>query len=460
MFSKVVGRRLTVVPKVAAPKSTRLSAPLKVKESRNFASVSDLNPKQGETSTAYFERLLRNVVRGDPDFPTPALKLIDKLLSGIDEAKLKALDRNSPTYGAELLKLVRHSPQAQFQFDELIRVAHDHFIAPIEPEPVRVTVTGASGQIGYALLFRIASGAMLGPRQPVHLQLLELTPAMKALEGVVMELKDCAFPLLRGITATDNVNKAFEGSDYSLLVGAKPRSKGMERADLLKENAKIFAEQGKALNDNANRNVKVLVVGNPANTNAMITSHFAPKINPRNITAMTQLDHNRGLAQLADKLNCKISDISRFIIWGNHSATQYPDISHVQIKTKNGQQWAKEIIDEKWYRDTFIPTVQQRGAAVINARGASSAASAANAAIDHMRNWALGTGSSWTSFAVPSNGEYGVDKGIWFSYPVVCPPGDYSVVPDVPISPFSAERMEATRKELVQERDAVSALLK
>jgi len=324
-------------------------------------------------------------------------------------------------------------------------------------QPVRVTVTGASGQIGYALLFRIASGAMLGPDQPVILQLLELAPAMNALKGVAMELEDCAFPLLRGIVQTSDVKKAFEGSDYALLVGAKPRGKGMERADLLKENAKIFAEQGKALNEVANKTVKVLVVGNPANTNAMITSHFAPTIPAENITAMTKLDHNRGLAQLAAKTGAKVENIHRFAIWGNHSATQYPDISHTLI---NGQMARDVIKDDKWVKDTFIPAVQQRGAAIIAARGASSAASAANAAIDHVREWALGTFGEWTSFAVPSDGSYVVDEGLWYSFPVVCEEGGYSIVGNVPIDEFSASKMEATRKELVSEKEAVAALLK
>jgi len=328
-------------------------------------------------------------------------------------------------------------------------------------EPVRVAVTGAAGQIGYALLFRIASGEMLGRRQPVILQLLEIEPGMKALEGVSMELRDCAFPLLKGIVQTSDAKKAFEGADYALLVGAKPRSKGMERKDLLHENAQIFKVQGQALNDTANKNVKVIVVGNPANTNAMITSHYAPNIPKQNITAMTRLDHNRGLAQLSEKANCAVTDIKRFAIWGNHSATQYPDISHTQIRGK----WAGDLLDKEWVQKTFIPTVQQRGAAIIQARGASSAASAANAAIEHIRDWVHGTSGEWTSMAVPSNGEYGIDKGIWYSYPVVCHPATvtlpsrYSIVGNVPIDEFSQEKMEATRKELVEERDAVAPVL-
>jgi len=324
-------------------------------------------------------------------------------------------------------------------------------------EPVRVTVTGAAGQIGYALLFRIASGQMLGPDQPVILQLLELTPSLKSLEGVVMELKDCAFPLLRGIVQTDSTQKAFEGADYALLVGAKPRGPGMERGDLLKENAKIFAEQGKALNSYSNRNVRVVVVGNPANTNAMITSHYAPKIPPKQITAMTRLDQNRAFAQLAEKAHCKVTDIERFALWGNHSATQYPDISHCHI---NGR-LAKEVIkDDNWVKDVFIPAVQQRGAAIIKARGLSSAASAASSAIDHMHDWMLGTNGKWVSMAVCSDGSYGMDKGIWYSYPVVTRNGDFMIVPNLPCDDFSKERMELTRKELVSERDAVAPLLK
>jgi len=292
--------------------------------------------------------------------------------------------------------------------------------------------------------------------------LLEVEPALKALEGVAMELNDCAFPLLKGIVQTSDPKKAFEGSDYALLVGAKPRSKGMERKDLLAENAKIFNVQGKALNDNANKNVKVIVVGNPANTNAMITSHYAPKIPKENITAMTRLDHNRGLAQLDEKAKVSVTDIEKFCIWGNHSATQYPDVTHASIKGK----WALETInDQNWIRTAFIPAVQQRGAAIINARGSSSAASAANAAIEHIRDWVYGTNGQWTSMAVHSNGEYGVDKGLWYSYPVVCHPASvthpsrYTIVGNVPVDEFSKEKMEATRKELLEEKAAVSALL-
>jgi len=277
-----------------------------------------------------------------------------------------------------------------------------------------------------------------------------------------MELNDCAFPLLRGVVQTSDPKKAFEGADYALLVGAKPRSKGMERKDLLAENAKIFNVQGKALNDAANKSVKVIVVGNPANTNAMITSHYAPKIPKENITAMTRLDHNRGLAQIAEKAKCSVTDIERFAIWGNHSATQYPDLTHALIKGKSASQ---TINDDNWVKTVFIPAVQQRGAAIINARGASSAAYAANAAIEHIRDWVHGTEGQWTSMAVHSNGEYGVDKGLWYSYPVVCHPATitvpsrYVIVGNTPIDDFSKEKMEATRKELLEERTGVSSLL-
>jgi len=319
--------------------------------------------------------------------------------------------------------------------------------------PVRVAVTGASGQIGYAMLFRIASGAMLGNDQPVILQLLELPQAMNGLRGVAMELQDCAFPLLQGIVETSDANKAFEGADYALLVGAKPRTKGMERGDLLKENAAIFSAQGKSLNSVSNtRNVKILVVGNPANTNAYITAQNAPKIDPRRIAAMTKLDHNRGLAQLAIKANCAVTDIAHFCIWGNHSATQFPDIEFATIK---GKPAASVINDPKWINDTFIPVVQKRGAAIIDARGASSAASAAHAAISHMREWALGTNGEWTSFAVHSDGEYGIPKGIYYSFPVVCSGGKYNIVPNLQVDAAGKEKMKKTLDELISERDAV-----
>ena len=323
--------------------------------------------------------------------------------------------------------------------------------------PVRVTITGAAGNIGYALAFRVAAGDMLGPDQPVILQLLEITPALDALKGVAMELNDCAFPLLRGLVTTDDVNVAFKGCDYALLVGARPRGPGMERKDLLAANGAIFGPQGKALNDHASRNVKVLVVGNPANTNALIAQAAAPDLNPRNFTAMTRLDHNRALSQLAEKTGTHSTDIAKMTIWGNHSSTQYPDISHATVQGKP----AKGLVEDSWYKDTFIPVVQQRGAAIIKARGASSAASAASAAIDHMRTWALGTnGDDWVSMGVPSDGSYGIAPGIIYSYPCRCKNGDYEIVQGLDIDAFSREKMDATDRELREERAAVENLLK
>ena len=323
--------------------------------------------------------------------------------------------------------------------------------------PVRVTITGAAGNIGYALAFRIAAGDMLGPDQPVILQLLEITPALGALQGVVMELNDCAFPLLAGVVATDDANVAFKDTDYALLVGARPRGPGMERKDLLTANGAIFGPQGKALNDHASRDVKVLVVGNPANTNALIAQAAAPDLNPRNFTAMTRLDHNRALSQLAEKTDTHTTDVAKMTIWGNHSSTQYPDISHATVKGKA----AKGLVDDTWYKDTFIPVVQQRGAAIIKARGASSAASAASAAIDHMRTWALGTnGDDWVSMGVPSDGSYGIAPGIIYSYPCRCKNGDYEIVQGLEIDAFSREKMDATERELREERAAVENLLK
>ena len=322
--------------------------------------------------------------------------------------------------------------------------------------PVRVTVTGAAGQIGYALLFRIASGAMLGDDQPVILQLLDITPAMEALEGVRMELDDCAFPLLAGITCTDDPNVAFAGSDYALLVGARPRGPGMERKDLLEANAAIFSVQGKALNDHASRDVKVLVVGNPANTNALITQRNAPDLDPRNFTAMTRLDHNRAMTQLAQKTGTTVNDISHMTIWGNHSATQYPDLYNARVN----QTAAMELTDQAWLEEHFIPTVQQRGAAIIKARGASSAASAANAAIDHMRSWALGTpAGDWVSMGVYSDGSYGIPEGLIYSFPCTCNGGDWTIVQGVDVNDFSRSKMDATAAELSEERDAVAHLL-
>ena len=323
--------------------------------------------------------------------------------------------------------------------------------------PVRVTITGAAGNIGYALAFRIAAGDMLGPDQPVILQLLEITPALGALQGVVMELNDCAFPLLAGVVATDDASVAFKDTDYALLVGARPRGPGMERKDLLTANGAIFGPQGKALNDHASRDVKVLVVGNPANTNALIAQAAAPDLNPRNFTAMTRLDHNRALSQLAEKTGTHTTDVAKMIIWGNHSSTQYPDISHATVKGKA----AKGLVDDTWYKDTFIPVVQQRGAAIIKARGASSAASAASAAIDHMRTWALGTqGDDWVSMAVPADGSYGIAPGIIYSYPCRCKNGDYEIVQGLEVDAFSREKMDASAAELREERAAIEHLLK
>ena len=323
--------------------------------------------------------------------------------------------------------------------------------------PVRVTITGAAGNIGYALAFRVAAGDMLGPDQPVILQLLEITPALDALKGVAMELNDCAFPLLRGLVTTDDANVAFKDCDYALLVGARPRGPGMERKDLLAANGAIFGPQGKALNDHASRHVKVLVVGNPANTNALIAQAAAPDLNPRNFTAMTRLDHNRALSQLAEKTGTHSTDIAKMTIWGNHSSTQYPDISHATVQGKP----AKGLVEDSWYKDTFIPVVQQRGAAIIKARGASSAASAASAAIDHMRTWALGTdGDDWVSMGVPSDGSYGIAPGIIYSYPCRCKNGDYEIVQGLDINAFSREKMDATERELREERAAVEHLLK
>lgn len=323
-------------------------------------------------------------------------------------------------------------------------------------KPVRVTVTGAAGQISYSLLFRIASGEMLGKDQPVILQMLEITPALKALNGVAMELDDCAFPLLHGMVQTDDANVAFKDTDYALLVGARPRGPGMERKDLLEANAAIFSVQGKAINDNASRGVKVLVVGNPANTNSLIAQRNAKDINPRQFTAMTRLDHNRALTQLAQKTGTSINDIRKVTIWGNHSSTQYPDISKATVAGKQ----AEGLVDQAWYRETYIPTVQQRGAAIIQARGASSAASAANAAINHMRDWALGTlDGDWTSMGVYSDGSYGIDAGLIYSFPCICKDGDWQIVQGLEISEFSREKMKATEKELAEERDAVKHLL-
>ena len=323
-------------------------------------------------------------------------------------------------------------------------------------QPVRVTVTGAAGQISYALLFRIASGAMLGQDQPVILQLLEITPAMGALEGVVMELNDCAFPLLQEVITSDDPEVAFKDTDYALLVGARPRGPGMERKDLLEANAAIFSVQGKAMNKVASRDIKVLVVGNPANTNALIASANAPDLDAGQFTAMMRLDHNRSLSQLAEKTGAHTTEIKRMTVWGNHSNTQYPDISNATV----GGKAASELVDQAWLEENFIPTVQERGAAIIKARGASSAASAAAAAIDHMRTWALGTADGdWVSMGIPSDGSYDIEPGIMFSYPVTCKDGKYEIVQGLEISEFSRSRMDVTENELREERAAIAHLL-
>ncbi len=322
--------------------------------------------------------------------------------------------------------------------------------------PLRVAVTGAAGQIGYSLLFRIASGAMLGDDQPVALQMLEITPALGALQGVAMELDDCAFPLLDSMVCTDDPDVAFGDVDVALLVGAMPRKAGMERADLLSANGGIFKPQGEALSRSAQRDVKVLVVGNPANTNALIAMNNAADLDPGRFTAMTRLDHNRAMAQLAARLDAPVSDVRRMTIWGNHSTTQFPDLFHAEVGGRNA---AEAVGDEAWYADEFIPTVAKRGAAIIDARGASSAASAANAAIEHVRSWHLGTPEGdWVSMAIPSDGSYGVPEGLISSFPCTCSGGDYSIVQGLDINDFSRERIDASTGELAEERDAVREL--
>ncbi|MCB8904176.1 MULTISPECIES: malate dehydrogenase [unclassified Streptomyces] len=322
--------------------------------------------------------------------------------------------------------------------------------------PVNVTVTGAAGQIGYALLFRIASGHLLGADVPVKLRLLEIPQGVKAAEGTAMELDDCAFPLLKGIDIFDDPNKGFEGANVALLVGARPRTQGMERGDLLAANGGIFKPQGQAINAHAADDIKVLVVGNPANTNALIAQQSAPDVPAERFTAMTRLDHNRALTQLAQKTGASVEDIKRLTIWGNHSATQYPDIFHAEIAGKNA---AEVVNDEAWLADTFIPTVAKRGAAIIEARGASSAASAANAAIDHVHTWVNGTAAgNWTSMGIPSDGSYGVPEGLISSFPVTCTDGTYEIVQGLEINDFSRGRIDASVKELSEERDAVREL--
>ncbi|MAI42619.1 MAG: malate dehydrogenase [Candidatus Azotimanducaceae bacterium] len=321
--------------------------------------------------------------------------------------------------------------------------------------PIKVAVTGAAGQISYSLVFRIASGQMLGDDQPIILQLLEIPPAMEALSGVVMELKDCAFPLVQEIIATDNPDVAFADSEIALLVGSRPRGPGMERKDLLEANAQIFSVQGKALNENASKDIRVLVVGNPANTNCLIAQKNAPDIDPRRFSAMTRLDHNRALTQLAEKTQTHTTDINGMIIWGNHSATQYPDINHATV----GGISASNLVDQAWIESTFIPTVQQRGAEVIASRGLSSAASAANAAIDHMRDWVHGTNREIVSMGVYSDGSYGIDSDLIYSFPCVCDTGEWRIVQGLELSEFSRTKILATETELKEERQAVSALL-
>tara|TARA_B100002003_G_scaffold123136_1_gene113716 strand:- start:1188 stop:2165 length:978 start_codon:yes stop_codon:yes gene_type:complete len=321
--------------------------------------------------------------------------------------------------------------------------------------PVRVAVTGAAGQISYSLLFRIAAGEMLGTDQPVILQLLEISPALEALQGTVMEIEDCAFPLVAGIMQTDDPDLAFKDVDYCLLVGARPRGPGMERKDLLEANAQIFSVQGAAINKVASRDVKVLVVGNPANTNALIAYRNAPDLNPGQFTAMTRLDHNRAIAQLAIKTGKESTDVEGLTIWGNHSATQYPDIHHCSVAGEN----ALSLVDQAWIVEQFIPTVQQRGAAIIKARGLSSAASAANAAIEHMHDWVLGTAGKTVSMGIHSDGSYGIEAGLIYSYPVSCKAGSYSIVQGLEINEFSQDLMSRTEQELKEERDAVADLL-
>ena len=323
-------------------------------------------------------------------------------------------------------------------------------------KPVTVTITGAAGNIGYALAFRVASGQMLGADQPVNLRLLEIPATLASLQGVVMELNDCAFPTLNSVSASDDAKVGFKDCDFAMLVGARPRGPGMERKDLLLANAQIFSAQGKALDAVASRDVRVLVVGNPANTNSLIAQRNAPSLNPRQFTAMTRLDHNRAVAQLAEKTGTTVRSVKKMTIWGNHSATQYPDISQATVDGKS----AKGLVDAGWYKDTFIPTVQQRGAAVIKARGASSAASAASAAMDHIHTWMLGTPEGdWVSMAVPSDGSYGIPEGVIYSYPVTCKNGEYRIVQGLPIDEFSRGKMDATDKELREERDGVKELI-
>eukprot|EP01092_Planopodium_desertum_P010115 TRINITY_DN4447_c0_g3_i2.p1 TRINITY_DN4447_c0_g3~~TRINITY_DN4447_c0_g3_i2.p1 ORF type:complete len:474 (-),score=72.67 TRINITY_DN4447_c0_g3_i2:40-1461(-) len=383
----------------------------------------------------------------------------DNLEVILDEFSKAGISRSNLTISA-WNDLRAKNPTVQSAYQRLLQLTDQYWqeghLGASAKQPVRVSVTGAAGAIGYQLLYRIASGQMLGADQPIILQCLELTPALKALEGVAMELQDCAFPLLRGIVQTDDLAKGFEGADYVLLVGAKPRGKGMERADLLRDNAKIFAEQGKALNKYANREeVKIVVVGNPANTNAWVAHQHAPDIRPQQFSAMTRLDHNRGIGLLSEKTGVPVNKITRFAIWGNHSKTQYPDISHTQIDGS----WASKTLDSAWVKNEFIPRVQDRGAEIIKARGASSAASAASSAIDHMRSWELGSYGQWVSMGVFSDGSYGTEPGLYYSFPCVCEGGNYTIVQNIPIDKFSADMMEKTNKELFDERQQVISLL-
>jgi malate dehydrogenase len=323
-------------------------------------------------------------------------------------------------------------------------------------KPVTVTITGAAGNIGYALAFRIASGQMLGVDQPINLNLLEIPAASAAVQGVVMELNDCAFPALNKVTAGSDARIAFKDCDFALLVGARPRGPGMERKDLLLENAKIFSAQGQALDAVASRDVRVLVVGNPANTNSLIAQRNAPSLSPQRFTAMTRLDHNRSLAQLTEKTGAPLADVKKVIIWGNHSATQYPDLHHATVAGKP----ALSVVEETWFKEYFIPTVQQRGAAIIKARGTSSAASAAAAALDHMHDWIQGTpAGDWVSMGIPSDGSYGIPEGVIYSYPVTCKGGDYRIVQGLELNDFSRGKMAASHRELLEERDGVKGLI-
>lgn len=322
--------------------------------------------------------------------------------------------------------------------------------------PVRIAVTGAAGQIGYAMLFRIARGDFLGADQPVILHLLEVPMAMEAARGVQMELYDCAFPLLHDIVVSSDANVVFRDADYAFLVGAKPRGPGMERKDLIMDNGQIFSPQGKAINEHASRNIKVLVVGNPANTNCLIAMSHAPDINPQQFTSMTRLDHNRASSQLAQKCDALVTDIRQIVVWGNHSSTQYPDISHATVRG----QAALELVDEDWLKNDFIPTVQQRGAAIIKTRGSSSAASAASAALDHMRDWALGSPTQdWCSMSIPSDGSYGISQDLIYSFPVTCENGEYQIIQGLDISDFSQQKINLSEQELLEEREAIKHLL-